>query len=105
MTPVEELDLARAKTIFTASFTGATITLDQCNEVWREHFVDIARAIRLGDEERGLRVVPVEATEAMFRACTKEGMRWEADNLGAPLPDVFVWDAMLAASPFAPEEK
>ena len=97
---VEELDLARAKEIFKARYYPN----DFVPIPW---VMEAARANRLGDEARGLRVVPVEATEEMIHggACSVEHptVRMGGPHPGAKLRARRIWDTMLAASPFAPE--
>jgi len=98
MTPNEELDLARAIDVHEAArHAGAVSELwDEMTDSDKQVCISIARAVRLGDEERGLRVVPVEATEEMQVA------GWIDKEDVSPAE---IWTAMLAASPFAPEEK
>ena len=49
--------------------------------------------------------VPVEATDQMLRAAGKEQDRCAELNYGAAAPVENIYDAMLAASPWAPKQK
>ena len=67
----------------------------------------IARAIRLGDEARGLRVVPVEATESMINA---GGAAMDHPNIfmggssrAGKRRAARAYRAMISASPFSKE--
>jgi hypothetical protein len=95
MTPNEELDLARAK-VMAARRNAEWDKLDGTLQEW---LLRDAVACRLDDEARGLRVVPVEATEEMIKAARQK--------MGSPSSVVAkkMWSEYLAASPFAPEEK
>ena len=114
---VEELDLARAKDMCPIIGEGTSCLQgrrdrDPCN---KDNCMSVraARAIRVGDEARGLRVVPVEATEVMLhRGCLllphndQTLLRWaeEPATKDVAMEDMAAsWRAMLAASPFAPE--
>ena len=99
MTPNEELDLARAKVL--ATQIKPEMRWDDYAPVEQQGWILIARAIRLGDEARGLRVVPVEATIDMVVNGTEKWLCVAAMEDRAEV----IWNAMLAASPFAPEEK
>jgi len=106
MTPVEELDLARAMDFA----SGIGLTWQSLGEVTQRIWLDGMRAIRLGDEERGLRVVPVYPTDAMadgFFVGHEKAREW--DELPVWEGDfgnfAYSWSMAIAASPFAPEEK
>jgi hypothetical protein len=106
-----ELDPERAKDIAYADIAPGSKTIPGPDKYWvsltadmQEQYLVLARAIREGDARRGIVSVPREATEKMLYASAMAGEKWEANNLGAPLPDVMVWDTMLAASPFAEPE-
>jgi hypothetical protein len=94
----DDLDLARAKDI-----------AERCGYVWEDLdpivqggiFMD-ARTIRLGDEARGLRAVPVVATKQMMAEGGQVASGYVFE--GAKLADD-MWDAMIAASPFAPGDE
>ena len=97
MTP-EELDLARAKAL---EFPHDRDPISR-DEFWgalshrkQKAILRRARAIRLSDEARGLRVVPVEPNGAMIKA----GEFALLDDCPADQ----VWRSMVANSPFAPE--
>ena len=106
---VEELDLARAKDLLTAMPHGADF--DKQVPHIQQDWLRITRAIRLGDEARGLRVLPVvEITPEMMKA------GFDALEDGCPPDQIFrsmVANAPFqsmpinecAASPFAPEKK
>ena len=101
MTPTEELDLARAKEIASAMGLDYDVAVHITPKAARD-FLFAAKASRLGDEARGLRVVPKEATGRMI----SEGESAASIGIGKPVDDEAlprVFSAMLAASPFAPE--
>lgn len=115
---VEELDLARAKdAAFARALRSypASFMAEWTAETWWSSLGPVgqlewrfdARAIRLGDEARGLRVVPAtpinKVREAMDAAKGKSATSPEYFAVSFALSEMTV--AMLAASPFAPEEK
>jgi len=113
MTP-DELDLARAKDLYISDQSG---TQSEAEKWWdkmparfRDKYVAMARSSRLGDEARGLRVVPVYPTDAMadgFFAGQDKANEW--DELPVWEGDfgnfAYSWSMALSASPFAPEKK
>ena len=110
MTPTEELDLARARDI--DAILGPVVARPERMEFALAGRADlcarIARAIRLGDEARGLRVVPEDGLNQV-RAVLAQYLSAGHNNPGPTHEDIdkafWLLDAWLAASPFAPEEK
>lgn len=88
MTPNEELDLARVRII--ASEMGLDPDAALSMRAVSEPLFETARAIRLGDEARGLCVVPVENLHQIIKWTTEHG------GAGKTLA---LCRAMLAASP------
>ena len=105
MTPIEELDLARAKILFDTALAEETEEfrsvlwakiVERKDDVDTDYpfiYVSLSsiRAIRLSDEARGLRVVPVELTKEML------DMAYHTDTEARDQ-----WSDFLAASPYTP---
>jgi hypothetical protein len=121
MTPTEELDLARAKDMAfdkarrsypAGAMEGYTVETWwlELKAVGREEWVKDAKFLRLGDEARDLRVVPVPpnrimqdfGNNALAQMARDAGIAEEAID---ELHCYAMWTAMLAASPYAPEPK
>jgi hypothetical protein len=111
----EELDLVRAWEIAHILYPGWCRAGLEFDGAKRQECIDIASAIRLSDEARGYRLMPVDATEEMTRAgCLslhhneQTLIRWSQNpsSKEADLEDMAAaYSAMVAASPFAPEKK
>ncbi len=105
--PIEELDLARAKAIAWEDYRSHDYKDGESEALWRDldliaqqTCLGLAKAIRESDAERGLMVVPLEPSYEMTVRGNDANVAWGTS--GQPKPRaIFIWDAMLAASPYA----